>query len=184
MNFLSLNIGLINLNSLLNKVSCVFNLLYSKNIDILAITETWLNSSITNSFLLIGRDYNLLRVDDPSQARKRGVCLYVKCDITATIVPANVPNTLAVSLPELNTLLVVTYRPPSLPELDNDALMHYIDSIAFGKDILLLGDFNLPTLKWTPDPTGTQPPLRRLDAAFLDVFTRNALYQAVKEPTH
>ena len=57
-----LNVAYINLNCLTNKVSYVDNLLKSNDINILGVGETWLVSSVTDSFVEIP-DYKLIRRD-------------------------------------------------------------------------------------------------------------------------
>ena len=59
--------------------------------------------------------------------------------------------------------------------------MLLIDETAYGKEAIVLGDFNLPSLRGN-DEDETRP--TPVDAKFLDAFQRNGLYQLVESPTH
>ena len=72
-----LNVGYVNLNSLLNKVSHVDYNLNSENIDVFGIGETWLINEISDSYVEIN-GYKLIRKDDPLNIRKHGVAIYIK----------------------------------------------------------------------------------------------------------
>ena len=69
-----------NLNSLVNKVNLVFDLVSSLNIGLCCVCETWLNSDILDSVVSF-QGYKFFRNDSLSNLRIHGVGLYVRDDI-------------------------------------------------------------------------------------------------------
>ena len=67
----------VDLNSVINKLNCITNLLDSFNIDILGISESWLTPSIPSSFISISH-YDFIRSDSPDSVKKHGVLVYIK----------------------------------------------------------------------------------------------------------
>ena len=63
---------------------------------IFAITETWLNDTIQDSFLLPSSAYRLFRSDDRSNQRKRGVAAYVSTQLNAVKLENQMNNVLTV----------------------------------------------------------------------------------------
>ena len=84
----SLNIAQVNLNSLVNKLNFVYNMLILYNIDFLGISETWLNDEIPNSFVALP-NYNILRWDNKYGIRKHGVAFYIREVIKYSLVDCN-----------------------------------------------------------------------------------------------
>ena len=60
---------------------------YLKNFDIIVFTETWLNSSVSDS-LLQWQGFQLVRLDREFLKNKRGggVCIYIKSSISFEII--------------------------------------------------------------------------------------------------
>ena len=73
----------------------------------------------------------------------------------------------------------MVYRPPSNTVAQDDDLTNAILTFCNGKEIVLMGDFNLPTLKWDGDIFRSSSS----DLRFLDCFTNLGLTQWVKQPT-
>ncbi len=65
--------------SLVPKLGEVKILINSFPVDMLCITETWLNSNVMDAEVSI-ENYNIFRGDRQSGKRGRGVTLYVKCE--------------------------------------------------------------------------------------------------------
>ena len=80
-----LNISLVNLNNLRNKLHHVNSYLIENEVHIFAICETWLISSIADSFVRLD-NYNTARSDNPGSTKKHGVALYVHSSIKFHIV--------------------------------------------------------------------------------------------------
>ena len=66
----------INVCSLMNKTAYVFSYLTEKNIDVLSINETWLNSNISNSSLFFP-GYYIFRLDRNYSSGGK-VCILIK----------------------------------------------------------------------------------------------------------
>ena len=176
-------IGCVNVNSLFNKVSYIQSLLVSEGLIMLAICETWLVEGIESSY--VGIDgFNLIRRDVRGSVRKHGVGLYVSVAVDVVEVDVDVPNVLVVFVPSWGIYVITVYRPPSYFELENEKLRDFISEFCLDKSVLLMGDFNLPSLDWA----GEQPVLEQyvspLDRSFYDVFLSVGLVQLVREQTH
>ena len=172
--------ALANVNSLINKTRYINDFLLINDIDILAVTETWLTSSIPNSFVNI-HNYDLVRTDTTGSVMKHGVCLYVKNGIHFVSVDISCPNVHAIFLPTFKIYIVAVYRPPSYTVAENAKLIDFIADFGNDKEVIFLGDFNLPSIKWGADDiiSLVQPN----DALFFNCFTSLGLTQWIKEPT-
>ena len=94
----------INIQSLLPKFDELVSLLHYISLDVLCVTEAWLNENVTNNGIEIN-GYSLYRKDWP-KCRGRGLCIYVKSDTPATVI-----DTLNVNEVEL---LVLEIKPKHL----------------------------------------------------------------------
>ena len=125
-------------------------MLRDKKIDILALNETRLDSSISDE--LVGVDgYDLLRADRTRNGG--GVCIYIRCNINYQKRPDLVPNDLeAVSLEvkQANSqsfIISSVYRPPNSKTevfLKIERLIQLIDNE--NKEVYILGDLNINLL--------------------------------------
>jgi hypothetical protein len=127
------NCYMLNARSLKNKL-CDFNdFLLTKKPDILCVTETWLNNSVSNQ-LLCGFNYNIARYDRPS-SEGGGVCIMYN-NLTVKAVPVIIPSKYAmcevaaidIITAGANVRLITCYRPPSsdtLPAALNQNLNLY-----------------------------------------------------------
>jgi len=114
---------------------------------------------------------------------KHGVCVYIKdslkscrCRDTALI-----PNVLPIFLPDYSLYILTIYRPPSNSPTDNAELVAFITRFCVGKEVLLVGDFNLPSIHWQSESPGDGVTAR--DELFLNLFDTLGLIQLVREPT-
>jgi len=107
---------LCNARSIVNKVDCLNLLEQTFCVDIILLTETWLDSTIPDSLLISQSNFRCFRKD-----RDRccgGVCILVKSNITVTLVL--VPNkyctlemvALDVVGCDVKYRIIVVYRPP------------------------------------------------------------------------
>ena len=125
-----MRVGTINVNSLINKVNFVSNLLEMQKFLILGVSETWLVGEMSSSFVEIP-GYRFYRRDVEGRVRKHGVGLYLKRELDAVLVEVNVPNVLVVHLIEWDLYVVVIYRPPSYDEEANRVLRQFIANFCF-----------------------------------------------------
>lgn len=97
------------------------------------------------------------------------------------IVTATVAEVTSIYIRPIKLLVLCYYRPPLVN--DFEPLLSYLKNVSGqypGSDMLLVGDFNLPSIDWT-DPHKTSKPLNR---SFLDMLSQFHLTQSVTEPTH
>ena len=57
-------------------------------------------------------------------------------------------NSVIIYLSGFDFYMLNLYRQPSNMEFDNDALLQFLYHFCSDKVILMLGDFNLPSLQW------------------------------------
>ena len=93
-------------------------------------------------------DYEFYRGDVAGDVRKHGAGLYVDKKITRVQIEVNIPNLVVVSATELDVYFVSVYRPPSYSSEENVRIIDFLHEFVVGKEVIILGDFNLPSLKW------------------------------------
>ena len=170
---------LLNLNSLVNKISFVIDLCSELDLGVVGICETWLSPEVSSSIVSV-EGYTLIRNDSPSGLRKHGVCMYVHNDLKIGHVYADHANTVGVFLPSVGIHYLNVYRPPSNTAAQDSELISYLEIFCQDREVCIMGDFNLPTIDWGPSP----PTVRSAaDRAFLDCFTLSGLTQHVDEAT-
>ena len=111
-----------------------------------------------------------------------GVCTYVKKTLIVRYEEENqFVNTLSLYLPTYDMYVLTVYKPPSNRELENTSLVNFIANFCAGKEVLILGDFNLPSIRWAQDDPGAT--VSRSDLPFMELFNTLGLSQYVHEPT-
>ena len=174
---------IINLNSLLNKVSYVSQLLVNHSIDIVGLNETWLTPEYSNAILNMP-GYSLERADSPEARRKHGVAFYIKNCLSYKIVETQVSNIIIIHLTKYDIYLVNVYRPPSSSPHQNQQLIVFLTDFCTDREVLVMGDFNLPSIQWLEEsPAESAHPVSPTDTQFLDCFTGLGLTQVVREST-
>ena len=172
----------LNARSIVNKLIELELCINIEQPDILGITETWLDSRITDSELAF-EGYTLIRRDreDSAKLRGGGVLLYIKNELNPVIkseLKCSKIETLFCSI-QCNgesTMLGICYRPPDSTESSDTELYSLLDGIN-PKYLILMGDFNYSELNWFNDST--------IDRShpFVDCLDRNFLSQLVEKPT-
>ena len=149
----------INARSIANKKKELELYLNEENIDIMGISETWLNESITDSEMNIN-GYTFLRRDRNNMQKKRGggVAFYVKNELNLIqredIFETNFPESIwcTIDCKGVNTLLGICYRPPDSLKLNDEALFSLLNRVSQEK-VIIMGDFNYPELRWGENET-------------------------------
>ena len=177
-----LNICHVNLNNLSNKLNFVNTLLTEHNVDILGISESWLNNTILDSFIDIS-NYDLIRADSPSGIRKHGIAVYVKIELKYVILQTNVPNVVIVHFSSYGLYVITVYRPPSYTVCENNVLFNFLCTFCNDKEVVIQGDFNLPSICWNLEDIFSVY-IGPLDLEFLNMFISLGLVQIVKEATN
>ena len=131
-----------------------------KAFDILAISESWLNSTVTNAE--IGIDgYKLFR-QDRLKKKGGGVCVYVRASFKTkalkelSVISASGFQQLWLEIQHKklkSILLCVAYRPPdcSVSCFVDDFMENYTHALTSGKAIFVTGDLNCNVLKNCPE---------------------------------
>ena len=176
-----LNIAHVNLNNLTNKTNFVYNFLCSSNVDILGISESWLTSEISDSSVLFP-NYDIVRCDSLDGVRKHGVALYIRKSIKYIVIDCDLSNIVVVYLHDFHIYVITVYRPPSNDVTDNRILMGFLLQFCPDKEIVLQGDFNLPSLKWDLDEMYDSY-IYPCDREFFELFMNLGLAQIIKKPT-
>ena len=150
---------------------------------VVAVTETWLNDDVENSVLPMNGEYTIFRKDRENIGG--GVALFVRNDISCH--PLKSPcsehfEALFVKLvTKLSTIVVAVCYKPSvadvhlLPEFER--MLCYLDSL--NECYIVLGDFNLPDIKWDVPSA----PKTHKQENFMCAFLEHGLAQCVTEPT-
>ena len=165
-----------------NHLIQVRELMKDRNYDILAFSESWLNSTVTNAEVEI-EGFKLTRLDRLGKTGG-GVCVYSKSSIKVKCLK-NITGIsefgfhqlwMLIQLRKLRSILLcVTYRPDYCPTSTfHDIFMeNYIHALTLGKEIIVVGDLNCDLLK--PDSPEAM--------SLLDFCTSVNQTQLIKEPT-
>ena len=180
----SIRAGTVNVNTLINKIRLIVNLLDVERLDLLAICETCLTSVVPTSFVHIS-GYNFFRKDVAGATRKHGVGLCIRKNNQPMMIDVSVANTLVVHVLEWDTFIIVSYRPPSYNDLKNYSLRTFLSEFCIDQNVLMLGDFNLPSIKWDETRSDSVLPSRAtsFDRSFYEIFLEVGLTQLVFEHT-
>ena len=117
------------------------------------------------------------------EVRKHGSGIYVREGIVVVQVELSLPNLTAVHLPGLELFVLSVYRPPSYGQDENQSLRDAVSEFCVGRNVVVLGDFNLPSLKWDSSlPSGGYVPPHEMD--FYNMFLTAGLTQWVVEGTY
>ena len=125
---------ILNARSLLPKDDELTGPIYTKPVDIIAVTESWLLNAIENRLFQLN-NYNLFRKDRIT-GRGGGICIYIKKNIPCMrwskfendrleclwlyLRPKRLPR------PFSGIVIAVIYHPPCLPVKEHDDLNEYI----------------------------------------------------------
>ena len=129
---------------MLNRVDYVSIFAREHKLDILAVSETWLLES-SSSFVAVD-NYFIVKGDVLGLTRTHGVCLYVKRSVRFVEVHVNCPNVAAVHLMDFEVWVLCIYSPPSYSAWENEVLIGVILDFCERHEVVILGDFNLPSL--------------------------------------
>lgn len=165
--------------------------------DIYAFTETWLNSN-TVSRQIFGMDFSVYRTDRSRATSPKnsggGVLLAVRATFRSRqLYPPNCTGVeqlwVSISLQTKVIFVCVLYLPPdrlSDPDLIDqhlNSLFWIVSKMNANDDMVVIGDFNLSSIKWTLNDAGFLYPqsncsnIGPLAAALLDSYSTAGLLQ-------
>ena len=166
------------------KSAILRDIAYGYDLDVICLTETWLNDSISDSELLPTAN-NVFRKDRKS--RGGGTLIAVKSNLpTRELEIATTLECVAVEInlsPEKTLLLINCYRPPSDQEFFHD-FKDVITNFRLDKywSALIVGDFNYPGINWI-DGSGFTNSTSSKEQQFADFIMDHYFYQLVDKPT-
>ena len=156
--------------------------------DIIALTETWLNKSMPDTFINANSRFNVYRCDRPT--RGGGVCILVDKCFSSKVIQVHLPNSydklevLCVDILCSNrkSRIILLYRPPST-NYDNNYHILLVQCLKklcnCNHEVIILGDMNLPDVDWQ---TGTFPS-NSAYTALCEFFFQFGFHQVVNIPT-
>ena len=148
----------------------------------MCVSESWLNCDIFDSTIGVC-GYSVVRADSPTGIRKHGVLIYIKRGISYSEIGVDIPNVLVLYLPNFDIYVMCVYRPPSSGLNDNVRLLEFIEQFCQDKEMIILGDFNLPSLHWNrEDMLATYIP--EFEMEFFNLFSQLGLVQVVNSSTN
>ena len=148
--------------------------------DIVFITETWLNSAYGNNIFPSNDLYNILRSD--RSIRGHGGCaVMIHNQIMTTVV--NISSFAGyieylhfkVSIKGKKIDFILVYRSPDTPIEVDQLIIDYLDCLGLHNDLIITGDFNLPSL-FSDNPD-------RVALMYDTCFSALGLSHGVSDPT-
>lgn len=90
--------------------------------------------------------HHILVRKNVGDAAKHGLCLYVKNSLKFVEIVVEVPNILVILLEDYSLKFINVYHPPSNSAVGNKILATFLFEFCLGRNIILAGDFNLPSI--------------------------------------
>jgi hypothetical protein len=171
-----------------DKFDEISTLVLDQNLDIFAVSETWLNHSIASDSLSIDGFSQIYRLDRCDGRRAGGVALYISSSFASKrrfdLEHVNFELLFVeIVINSITFVCGVCYRPPNYNAEDNNAfldnLQSSLDNIYLKPDtfVLLLGDFNAHYDTAYPSLSSV------FGTRFYSWMACNNLFQVINEPT-
>ena len=165
----------LNTRSITNKLDQIRLVLHMKSIDILAITETWLDNSWSDNELVI-TGYNR----DRKASQGGGIIIYTHNSLSAerrSDLESELIEQISIEFKQFKCapiLLSCIYRPPDSTVSFFDGLVEIVDTIAVeNKEVHIVGDFNVDLIKNSASES----------KQILHLMENQGFQQMVKSPT-
>ncbi|XP_060553020.1 uncharacterized protein LOC132714233 [Ruditapes philippinarum] len=188
----NLKVCSINPRSVKNKTIAICDFILSNDFDIVAITETWLSSSVDKvcSSELVPNGYKMKQVPRPAKMRGGGVAIIYKSNINFKVLTSSTDGNFStfehidcnIAIEKESFCLSVIYRPPPSQKnglstntfLEQEWPLFLSKYATIGKPVIIVGDFNLHVDKL----------LDRDALKFISCLETFGLKQHVQGPTH
>ena len=178
-----------NARSIVNKTDLLSLIATEYNASVICITESWLSAVYPDAFLGLHNSYTIFR-KDKNESIGGGVCALVAKHLTCSRVQLELNDVHTIDLLAFDVAFeaskvrfILCYRPPKCSEpavrAFNKVLNIIGDCINCTWPTILLGDFNLPNIDWSPAVAHEQ----RLHEPFTNFVCENGFTQYVCEPT-
>ena len=149
-----------NAQSLVNKIEELRILTAIHKPDIITITETWTNDSISNEYLNLDGYDIIERMDrnDTDKGRGGGIIAYVKKSLCAwreecdTIF--NQCGMIGIKTNNGDLRILTVYRSPNSAKANDDKLCSFIEKL--NRTYIICGDLNFPDIRWTTGCSGAK----------------------------
>ena len=171
-------------NSKESKLSCFHDVVMTNQFDVIALSETWLDSSVSNDEL-IPNGYMIIRRDRQDK-RGGGVLLAVKDSIKTdpfnfTSISLELAGVVINSLSK-KLLVCVCYRPPNAGNEFHEEFDRFLKCVNDSrcKDVIILGDFNFPSVEWL---NGSGFSDLRAECGFTELLQEAGFFQLINAPT-
>lgn len=166
--------GLLNCQSIANKIDQLSFYLNNSNTDLLFLTETWLNNqTLIFSDLSLNSKYSSILVNRESR-RGGGVALIYNKALKIVKKFTGTVHGCEVIVAEINTYkLILLYRPPNLSISNSTKLFKFLNN-HIEDNTILLGDFNLNNkdIEWF---RSYQKPNSSIGLSFIDFLGKYGL---------
>ena len=142
------------------KLHSLFNTSMVCEHDLLCFTETWLKPSVFNSEIL-ATSYNIIRRDRNGTDRGGGVLIAIKSSYYSEEIIISSPSDIEIccalfTISNKKFYIICSYIPPSSPyqiyEAHFDSFKYISTLLSPDDHLIIMGDFNLPSVTWTYDP--------------------------------
>ncbi|XP_028417866.1 uncharacterized protein LOC114542544 [Dendronephthya gigantea] len=140
--------------TIINNLRSFQNMVYAENLDLVAVTETWLKDSISDKEIL-PYGYHILRKDRATNMRGGGVLLALRNDIEYNQITSEHWSELEIVAAEFldnagtKCLVSICYRPPNCNLAAwLDLFTKFLQLTECYDKVLITGDFNFPELTW------------------------------------
>lgn len=163
--------------------------LYSRDVDICFITETWLKEKHPVGFLNeFELKYDNIRCDRKEKGGggvaaifKKSLKIIEKLNYSDTSgFEILVLDVIHSSRPEKKSRFICSYRPPSLNLENTNKMLSTIQKFITADNSIVLGDLNFPLVNWESMSLTRACPIHQI---FIDFCIVNGLMQHVPRPT-
>lgn len=152
-----------NVRGVNTKINTIFSALHDSEYDVLAFTESWLQSGVNSAELIPSYKYNTYRKDRNLDVtnKSRGGGVLLAFDYSLVITELNLDHLLNI-VPQIDVLgcrvsknhisfnIFVVYIPPYVTCTELELFLEAFEQVTINlAPIIILGDFNLPFLEST-----------------------------------